>query len=106
MSSTSQGIAAAAAGTDPEWRKAALKAVKKVAKKQATFTTDDVWAVLNKKNIYTPENRAMGPVMLEAKREGWAKIKGCNSCGTKKVMVASTRPEAHVMDIAVYESLI
>lgn len=72
--SESGGQAAERAGraADPDWMIAAINAVKTVASRQPTFTTDDVWALLANSGQETPEGRAMGAVMRRAAKEGIA----------------------------------
>lgn len=66
------GIVAAAIGADPEWARAALHAVAWVAERRERFTTDAVWGVLERFQVYPPrEPRAMGPVIKRAQAEGW-----------------------------------
>lgn len=52
---------------DPAWKDAALAAVRRVAARQVELITDDVWAELGDGPA---EPRAMGPVMLAARRLG------------------------------------
>jgi hypothetical protein len=55
---------------DPGWMNAAAIAVKRVALKLDTFTTDDVWDELGYVSNTTHEPRAMGAVMRNAARAG------------------------------------
>lgn len=55
---------------DPQWMARALDAVRKVARRRPTFTTDDVWAVLYQYDAVPDEPRAMGAVMIRARALG------------------------------------
>lgn len=58
---------------DEKWKKQALEAVREVAEKKAEFTADDVWATGLKK---PGEARVLGPIMSNAKRNGWIEDSG------------------------------
>ena len=53
-----------------EWMTAAVAAVRKVALRQVTLTTDDVWDELKGNDLSTHEPRAMGAVMSKCARDG------------------------------------
>jgi hypothetical protein len=90
------------------WLDAAYEAVKQVARANREFTSDDVWDMLAEgwPDLPVREPRALGAVLTRAARNEVARIKGCHSCGTRKVMVASRRSQANGMDTPVYVSLI
>jgi hypothetical protein len=52
-----------------EWREQALEAVRRTALARPEFIVDDVWDVGGLES--TVEDRALGPVMLAAKRKGF-----------------------------------
>lgn len=56
---------------DRAWRRMAGRAVRYISRTWPTFTTDQVWAVLDEHtNLKTHNPRALGAVMLAAKKEG------------------------------------
>jgi len=57
------------AATNPEWREAALDAIYYTARRLTEFIVDDIWQ--NFHNDDLRDKRAIGPLMLVAKREGW-----------------------------------
>ena len=63
-----EAIARVARNANPEFMREALGAVYDVCVGVHEFTADDVWLVLRSG---THDNRALGPVMLQAQREGW-----------------------------------
>jgi hypothetical protein len=70
---TRQAIADVDAGTDAEWRAAALAVVRTVCLEREEFISDDIWKTgLDS----TREDRALGPVMLKARRLGWCEKTG------------------------------
>jgi hypothetical protein len=62
-----KAIAIVDENADEQWKADALEAVRQVCVARRTFTTDDVWVQLGRKDLHR-ENRAMGPVMLRARR--------------------------------------
>lgn len=54
---------------DPLWKEHALEAVRRTAELLPDFISDDVWEVGGLAG--TREDRALGPVFLRAKRNGW-----------------------------------
>lgn len=90
-----EAIARVEAHADRTWMDAAFGAVGALALICATFTTDDVWAVLDKREVTpTHEPRAMGAVMRRAKRAG--------VCAASDSYIPSTRPESHGRPIRVW----
>lgn len=96
MSITDNAIRQADDAANPEWKAAADKIVRKLAKSKRTFTTDDVWNRLDKTGLATREPRAMGAVMRRAKGAGLIR-----STGTFQV---SARPECHRRPITVWSA--
>jgi hypothetical protein len=78
-------IRRAGSNADKEWIREARRALLHVADTQELLTTDDIWAVLNTRNIRAPhEPRAMGAVIKWA--EGQKHIIGTpNYQATKRV---------------------
>lgn len=56
---------------DETWKLAALEAVKRTCLQLPEFISDDIWDTGELKS--TREDRALGPVLLEARRRGWAR---------------------------------
>lgn len=63
-----EGAERAAVAADPEWLEQARRAVRATAEARAEFTSDDVWEVGQLPR--TRENRALGPVITWAARQG------------------------------------
>tara|TARA_Y100001938_G_C7799587_1_gene286486 strand:+ start:185 stop:505 length:321 start_codon:yes stop_codon:yes gene_type:complete len=59
-------------GTKATWNEAALNAVHQTARLHAEFIVDDVWDYLET-DEEIEDKRAIGPIMMLAKREGWIK---------------------------------
>jgi hypothetical protein len=76
-------------GADPDWKVAALAAVEKTCKELREFISDDVWRTGGLD--LTRENRALGPVILTARRLGW-----CDKTGR---YLSSTRSHLRPMPI-------
>lgn len=65
-------LARVARNVDTEWRNAAERAVHTVAGREAEFTTDQVWVLLQAWGAPPPtEPRGMGAIMKYAQRKGW-----------------------------------
>lgn len=97
MSKTATAVKAAASSADPKWMAAADRAVRRLAKREATFTTDEVWQALKRSKATTSERRAMGAVMRKAAADGVIR-----STQTYRV---STRPECHRRPVTIWESV-
>lgn len=100
---TAEGFAARDEALDAlrstAWRALALRAGRYVATRQAEFTTDDIWLLLDRYGVGPPhEPRAMGPVMLRLVADGV-----CRQTGRRQPTV---RVVAHAHPQPVYESLI
>lgn len=81
--------------TDEDWKELAYAAVRRVAESQSEFTPDDVWAT----GLHKPtEARALGGVMMRARRAGLIKKTGR--------VQPTTQPESHRTDVTVWSSLI
>ena len=81
---------------DPEWKAAALEAVRSCAKNMPEFTTDQVWRILARTDYGTHEPRAMGAIMRQAVSLGW--VKPTDQYRT------SERPECHKRPVKVWYS--
>ncbi len=66
----SNHIALSKSHANRKWQRAALAAVKRLARKRRTFTTADVLAELQKSQQKTHDLRAIGPVMVDARVAG------------------------------------
>lgn len=81
-----------------EWKEDALQRVRTLCDARHLFTTDAVWALLERDGVEPPhEPRAMGPVMLAAVRAGW-----CTNTGQYEKSVMTSN---HRRPVAVYRSL-
>ena len=90
-----EAIARVGAHADQSWLDAAIGVVGALALLCDTFTTDDVWQMLDKREVTpTHEPRAMGAVMRRAKRAG--------VCAASDSYTPSTRPESHGRPIRVW----
>ena len=103
-----EAMARADQHAQPEWKDLARRCIEWLARERRTFTSDDIWDALAEHypNVQTHEHRALGPILLKATRDGLIRTQSCAACGTKKVMVASRRPEANCSDTPIYESLV
>ena len=54
-----------------KWKAEALKTIRRVALEMDFFTVDRVQELMQLTKLDTHDNRAMGPMMLEARRRGW-----------------------------------
>lgn len=94
-----EAIQRAADAADPTWMDAARWAYYDVASRREEFTSDAVWALLEKRGVPMPkEPRAMGAVTRWASNSGWIEDTG------KRVL--SGRPENHRREIKVWRSKI
>jgi len=86
---------------NPEWVKRALDSVYAVARKTAAFTTDDVWAELERASkddgleSYA-DNRALGPIMQRAARLGY--------CAPTMMMTKTKRKSNHRRPLMLWSS--
>lgn len=80
------------------WVAIAREALRAVAERQATLTSDDVWQELERRGVPPPaEGRAMGPVMVRARKEGLIVPMGYTQ---------GTNPKHHADVMRVYRSLV
>lgn len=93
------GMSRAIAAANPVWVKGMRKCIRIVAHRQAELSADDVFALAKKHKVEkTHENRAFGPLMKEAEREGYIEI-------TSK-FVSCERTSRHVAPLRVWKSLV
>ena len=73
---TTTYVDAGTANANPNWRKSALAVVKRLAKKRETLTAPEVLDVLSKSDVHTHDLRAIGGVLVEARRLGFIQSAG------------------------------
>lgn len=83
-----------AQGASAEWMAAAIQAVRDVAHKRETFTTDALWALIPQPR----EPRALGPAMQQARRY--------QLCEPTDMTRCSGRTACHARPLRVWRSLI
>lgn len=88
------GISRAWAGTDDEWKLAAMDAARELCRTRAEFTTDDLPAEI-RNGVREP--RALGALMTNARRAGL--------CEVTERMRVSTSDVCHRRRKAVWKSL-
>ena len=64
-----QAVESSARGADKDWLTSALRAVRVLSNRQQYLTSDDVWQWLRPLQLETPDNRAMGAVMVAGHRD-------------------------------------
>jgi hypothetical protein len=80
------------------WRIEALRAVYDLCRTRSEFTTDAVWALLDRRGVAAPtEPRAIGGVMRIASRRGW--------CEATDETRQSIRAECHRRPLQVWRHL-
>jgi hypothetical protein len=79
-----------------DWKDAARVAVAALASLKDTFTTDDVWKLLETQGYQTHEPRALGAVMRRAARNGLIE-------STDRTRL-SERPECHRRPVRIWRS--
>lgn len=95
---TEEAIKQAEENASQEWATLAWQTLKLIAENRLEFTTDDLWAELERyPNITTHEPRAMGAIMRKAIKHKWIQPTGR--------YVKTKRPIAHQKPIAVWKSL-
>ena len=94
----SQSMEQVERNADDAWKADAKGTVRFLAQTRETFTTDDVWFVLDKLPSRTHERRAMGAIMR------WAATAGL--IHDTNAMVKSVRVDCHSRPIQVWRSLI
>lgn len=95
-----EGIERSYRAADEEWKRLAALALRRVARFREKFTTDAIWAILDREGVARPrEPRAMAGVLMKAKAEGIC-------VPTDDPRVNSTRPEHHSFPLRVWRSLV
>lgn len=79
-----EGIQRVDEHADPDWKALAAAALDVVIARGRPFTSDHVWAEVG---VYPRERRALGPLLVAARRDGRIRKTGR--------YVNSTRPEHH-----------
>jgi hypothetical protein len=84
--------------TDDEWKRIVLRTIKRVAQRQVSLTTDDVWEQLALLDLEIPliDARAIGTQMRQAAKLGYI-------IGTQ-MYVPSTRQVCHHRPVKVWSS--
>lgn len=82
----------------PEWKEAAAQAIRRLALRLDTFTTDEVWEALAEYPQATHEPRALGALMQDAAKLGLIKA----SANYRP----SARPACHSRPVRVWVSLV
>ena len=90
-------IDSASRGADRDWLTSALRGVRVLAARNMYLTSDDVWAWMRPLNLKTPDNRAMGAVMVSSARDKYI-------IPTKEWRI-SERSVCHGRPIRVWKSL-
>lgn len=88
------------AHADKGWVQTANDVIRDLAFSRHTFTTDDVWQILERDypSVTTPEPRALGPLMRSAARQGLIHPTGDYTpsnrpaCNARPIMVWECRP--------------
>lgn len=94
-----EGMARADAAANRLWKIGMWQCIVDVANKQAELTADDVFRLAAKRKVRaTHENRAFGPLMKRAEREGYIEI-------TQR-FTNSERTSKHLNPIRVWRSLV
>jgi hypothetical protein len=86
------------AAAHEEWKLAAAEAIASLAFNFETFTSDDVWRILDRSEHTTHERKAMGPMLLNAARDGLIERTGRT--------VDSRRTACHGRPVRVWRSLV
>jgi hypothetical protein len=96
---TEEAIKSVTLNMDNEWRNAAIEILKIICVNTQTFTTDNIWRLLecDYPHLQTHEPRAMGAIMRWGVTHKWI-VKTPD-------YVASVRPVAHKKPTAVWRSL-
>jgi hypothetical protein len=76
LPTTQSFIDTAIAHANSNWRKSALAAVKRLARKRETLTSADVFTALAKSDVCTHDLRAIGGVMVQARDQGYIESGG------------------------------
>ena len=93
-----QAVEAVGNAADSRWMAVAHVTILRLARKHDRFTTDEVWAEIERLHPFTTvaEPRAMGAAMTKAHREG--------IISPTPEYVQSTRPQNHARPIRVWRS--
>ena len=93
------GMARAKAAANPAWVEGVWECIKDIARQQAELSSDDIFRLADERGVEaTHENRALGPLMKQAEREGYIEA-------TQK-FIDSERTSKHLSPIRVWRSLV
>lgn len=93
------GMEQALHATPEDFREGFLAAVRDLAERQESLTSDDVWEVLEARGIDTESRAAVGPLMASAAKKGWLK--------KTDERAVSNRPGSKARDgLSVWQSLL
>jgi hypothetical protein len=80
------------------WKRVALECIHEVALRQEFFVSDDVQKVLRCRPVQTHENRALGAMIMKARKLGWIESTG--------VYVQSAQKQCHANTVTRWKSLL
>lgn len=80
------------------FRLAALDVIRAAAQRRPEISANDLWEGLRELGVTTHDNRASGPVMAQAARNGWI-------VRTERT-IKTTRASRHKGDVRVWQSLL
>jgi hypothetical protein len=94
-----EGMARAAAAANPAWVAGVWECIKDIARQQPELSSDDIFRLADERKVEaTHENRALGPLMKQAEKEGYIEA-------TQK-FIDSERTSKHLSPIRVWRSLV
>lgn len=76
---------------DQAWKRVALEKVQEVARNHHVLTVDQVQELLKGEEVSTHEGRAMGAVIMQARRNGWIESTGTTVQSKQKHCHANPR---------------
>lgn len=83
---------------DDRWKRVALETVRQVAQEKDFFVSDDIQKKLKLLPVATHENRALGAVMMKARKLGWIESTGR--------YVQSAQKQCHANTVTLWRSLL
>jgi len=98
QSGKESGMAQVEQNANPEFKDAAIEAIRQAALHNQEVSINDIWPALDALGITTHENRAAGPVMTQCARNGWI-VKTDRT-------IRSIRSTRHKGDVRVWHSLL
>lgn len=82
---------------DPAFAQTVIDIIHALCVSSATFNADDIWAAMPR-GIVTHDNRALGPMLEAARKEGW--------CQPTMEHRSTTRASNHARPIRMWKSLL